>query len=150
MVRCICTCRLHPFRDELLLTANPAPSVKGNEYAYCPSLGASLLFTLLFALTTIGHVVQAAMFKKSFCWVLIMSGIWQTVSFVLRDISIYSPTNESIYDPSYVLVLLAPLWTNAFIFMCCARIVYFFFPSHRIAKIKATWLSVIFVLLDIS
>lgn len=112
-------------------------------------MGASILFSILFGFTTIGHVLQAAIYRSSFCWVLIMSAIWQMAAFVIRCISIMNPTDEAIGNVTYCLVLLAPLWTNAFCFMVLARLVHMFMPKHRILRIKGSWLAVLFVGLDI-
>lgn len=113
-------------------------------------MGASILFSILFGFTTIGHIWQAAHYKKPFTWVLIMSAIWQTLAFVIRCISIMKPTNVPINNVTYCLVLLAPLWTNAFCYMVVARLVHMYMPRHRIMRIKGSWLASIFVLLDIT
>lgn len=113
-------------------------------------MGASILFAILFGLTTIVHIWQAAHYKKPFCWVLIMSAIWQTAAFIVRCISIMNPTNVAINDVTYCLVLLAPLWTNAFSYMVLARLVHMYMPNHRILRIKGSWLSAMFVFFDIS
>jgi hypothetical protein len=111
-------------------------------------MGASILFSILFGFTTIGHIWQAAHYKKPFCWVLIMSAIWQTLAFIIRCVSIMYPTDNVINNVTYVLVLLAPLWTNAFCYMVVARLVHMYMPNHRIWRIKGSWLALIFVLLD--
>jgi len=48
------------------------------NYAYCPSFGAAILFSCLFGITTVAHVIQANLYKKPFAWVLIMGGCWET------------------------------------------------------------------------
>jgi hypothetical protein len=48
-----------------------------------------------------------------------------------------------------VLVLLAPLWVNAFDYMVLGRMIQHFVPNHSIFGIRASTLSVYFVLLDI-
>jgi hypothetical protein len=113
-------------------------------------MSASILFSILFGLTTSGHIFQAAHYKKPFCWVLIMSATWQTLAFIIRCVSIMNPTDVTVNNVTYCLVLLAPLWTNAFCFMVMARLVHMYMPNHRIAKIKGSWLASIFVLLDIT
>jgi hypothetical protein len=107
------------------------------------------LFAILFGLTTIGHCWQAVHYRASYTWVLIMSAIWQTVAFIVRCIAIIHPTNEPINNITYVLVLLAPLWTNAFCFMVMARLVHMFMLQNRIFRLKGSWLGVLFVILDI-
>jgi hypothetical protein len=82
--------------------------------------------------------------------VLIMSCLWQLGAYIARCFSIYDPRNNTKYNASFALTLLAPLWTNAFVFMCLGRMVYFYMPDGRLFKIKGQWLGVIFVCLDVS
>lgn len=112
-------------------------------------MGASILFAFLFALTLVGHCWQAVHYRAGYTWVLIMSAIWQTLAFIIRCIGIVNPTNEVINNITYCLVLLAPLWNNAFCFMVMARLVHMFMPRHRILRLKGSVLAVIFVFLDI-
>jgi hypothetical protein len=121
-----------------------------NQFTYCPSIGASILFSILFGFTMIYHIYQAAVYHTSFCWVLIMSATWQTAAFIIRCFSIEDPTNVVVNDVTYCLVLLAPLWTNAFCFMVMARLTHMFMPDKRILGIKGSRLGVYFVILDIS
>ncbi|KAF2472673.1 uncharacterized protein BDR25DRAFT_312599 [Lindgomyces ingoldianus] len=119
------------------------------QFAYCPSMGASILFAILFGLTLFGHCLQAVHYRAFYTWVLIMSAIWQTLAFIIRCIGIMNPTNEAINNVTYCLVLLAPLWINAFCFMVMARLVHMFLPHHRIFRVKGSWLAALFVFLDI-
>lgn len=112
-------------------------------------MGASILFAILFGFTLIGHVYQAVHYRAIYTWVLIMGTLWQVLAFISRCIGIMKPTNELVNNISYVLVLLAPLWINAFCFMVLARMVHMFMPNNRILKLKGSIMAVIFVLLDI-
>ncbi|CAK7264470.1 hypothetical protein SEPCBS57363_001098 [Sporothrix epigloea] len=55
-------------------------------WTFCPNLGASVFFLVLFAGTTAAHVFQAAHYKKTYCWVIIMSSLWQLLTYVFRTI----------------------------------------------------------------
>lgn len=50
---------------------------------------------------------------------------------------------------SSLLVLLAPLWVNAFVYMVFGRMVYFFLPEQKIVGIRAIHMAKWFVWLDI-
>ncbi|KAI8937395.1 hypothetical protein NX059_005122 [Plenodomus lindquistii] len=119
------------------------------QFAYCPSMGASILFSILFGFTLLAHCWQAVHYRAWYTWVLIMSATWQTAAFIIRCIGILNPLNEPVNNATYVLVLLAPLWINAFCFMVMARLVHMFMPQHGILRLKGSWLAIIFVLLDI-
>ncbi|KAJ7276817.1 hypothetical protein C8J57DRAFT_1584124 [Mycena rebaudengoi] len=83
-------------------------------FLYCPSFPAAVLFAALFGLTTILHVIQAIYYRKKFCWVLIMAGTWETGGLCLRVLSVLHPRSEAFGTPSQLLILLAPIWINAF------------------------------------
>lgn len=42
---------------------------------FCPSVGAAFLFTVLFAITTAAHFVQAIVYRKGYSWVIILAGV---------------------------------------------------------------------------
>ncbi|KAJ7487224.1 RTA1 like protein-domain-containing protein [Mycena galericulata] len=109
-----------------------------------------VLFSALFGLTTIAHTVQAIHYRKKFCWVVIMAGIWETAGLVLRVFSVLHTTALGPSIPSQLLILLAPLWINAFLYVLMSRFVYFFVPEKRVGGINARRLSLCFVLLDIT
>jgi len=129
----------------LLLALDEANSL----YAFCPSLGAAILFAVLYCLTTLFHIFQAVKFRTAFCWVIIMSGTWQTVAYIFRSLSILSPTSQGFYDPQFILILVAPLWTNAFVFMVLGRLVHNCLPDQKLVGIKGRWFGYIFVTMDI-
>jgi len=120
------------------------------NYNYCPSLGAAVLFSVLFGLSTIMHLTQAIKYRKKFCWVIVVGGSWETAGFVFRAISTQNITSDTFVFPSQILILLSPLWINAFDYMILGRIVYCFLPAKKIFGIKAARLALCFVLLDVT
>ncbi|PVH74454.1 hypothetical protein DL98DRAFT_429414 [Cadophora sp. DSE1049] len=126
-------------------------------WTYCPSLPLSAVFAALYSFTTAFHIYQARKFRKTFCWVLIMGAIWETAAFVIRCISIENPTVEGVYDPQFILILLAPLWINAFVYMVLGRMVYFFLGKGsgeggggKMYGIRAERMAMVFVGLDLA
>ncbi|KAJ6611249.1 RTA1 like protein-domain-containing protein [Mycena sp. CBHHK59/15] len=120
------------------------------NFLYCPSFPAAVLFSALFGLTTLAHIAQAIHYRKKFCWVVIMAGIWETGGLVLRVFSVLNTTSATFGTPSQLLILLAPLWINAFLYVLMSRVVYFFVPEKHVLGISARRLSLCFVLLDIT
>jgi len=108
-----------------------------------------MLFAILFGLTTIAHIYQARKYRNTFAWTLIMGGIWETTSFVIRCISTQLPKSQGAYDPHFILFLLAPLWINAFDYMLLGRMVYFYLPDKKLFGIRATRMTLCFVALDL-
>jgi RTA1 like protein len=138
----------------------PSWSVMGNStcldpnspdaiWPYCPNEGAAIFFAILFLGTTVANIYFAAKYRLSFCWVLIMGAIWELVGFGMRAAATQYQQSMALYTPMLLLVLLAPLWINAFVYMLFARIVYYFDESQKVAFIPATRLGVLFICLDI-
>ena len=116
---------------------------------FCPSLGASILFIVLFTATTVIHLIQAIFYKKPYCWVIVVSGLLQAVTYVFRTISIETPSNFPYYATWFVVILVAPLWTNAFAYMVFGRIVWTYTDDHQVWGVKAQYYGFGFVVLDI-
>ncbi|KAJ7748794.1 RTA1 like protein-domain-containing protein [Mycena maculata] len=151
MVKVVCLGEPNPCSPIGFLTSGALdPHNPNYNFLYCPSFPAAVLFSALFGLTTIGHFIQAAYYRKRFCWVIIMAGIWETAGLILRVLSVLHTTSSAYGTPSQLLILLAPLWINAFLYMLMSRVVYLFVPEKRIAGISAQRLSLCFVLLDIT
>ena len=120
-----------------------------NLWSYYPSFGAAILFSILFGMTMVIHVVQARIYRKRFCWVIIMAGIWETTGFILRTLSTRNQINMGLYIPEELFILLAPIWVNAFVYMTLGRMVYYFLPERKIWGISASKLAKYFVCIDI-
>jgi RTA1 like protein len=130
------------------LTAS-ALSDPNMQWNYCPSIAAATTFAVLFGILTLAHLLQAIIYRKIFCWVICMASAWETTGFALRLMGARNPLIQMYAVGSNLLVLLAPLWINAFAYMVTARMVYYWLPNKRVWKIKARTLSVWFVCLDI-
>jgi len=72
-----------------------------------------------------------------------------TVAFILRNISIIQPNNKGIYEAQFILILIAPLWINAFDYMLLGRMIWYFLPEKKVFGIKAQWCAGVFVISDI-
>ncbi|KAI5463524.1 RTA1 like protein-domain-containing protein [Mariannaea sp. PMI_226] len=118
-------------------------------YNFYPNFNGNLAFAVLFGLTTIIHLVQAIIYKKRYCWVVIMGAAWELAAFVVKTIGAHSQQNLSFVIWGTLLFLLAPLWINAFAYMTVARMVYFRMPDKKIWGIRAIRLGTLFIWLDI-
>ncbi|KAJ5908232.1 hypothetical protein N7495_000914 [Penicillium taxi] len=116
---------------------------------FCPSIVAAYIFVVIFGLTTVTHVGQAIIYRKFYCWVISMSGFIQFLTYIFRIISINNPASYGNYAAWFVLILIAPLWTNAFVYMVMGRMVWNFTDDARIGRVRPWWLGVFFVTLDI-
>ncbi|KAM3086915.1 hypothetical protein ACMFMG_001035 [Clarireedia jacksonii] len=118
-------------------------------WSFCPNIGASYFFAILFALTTIAHFTQAIISRKGYCWVIITSGTAQFLAYVFRIISIKNPESNGLYSTWFVLILIAPLFTNAFVYMVMGRMVWNYVKDAKIYGITAWRFGLYFVILDI-
>jgi hypothetical protein len=101
--------------------------------------------------------------------------LWQTIAYIFRVISIADPASLGDYAAWFVLILVfyptlnlgpwrpycpptltalawhqvAPLWTNAFVYMIVGRMVWNFVPTAKILGITAWRFGLYFVLLDV-
>jgi hypothetical protein len=126
-----------------------APDDPNNVWNYCPSVPSAIIMFGLFACSTIFHLYQAIRHRKGFCWVLIMGGLWETLSFASRVLSAHKPTEKGVYDASFLLLIIAPLLINAFDYMLLGRMVTYYLPENKLAGIKGSRMGVIFVCFDI-
>ena len=76
-------------------------------------------------------------------------GCWMGNGLLRLPHSQHWQPNESFCTAWFLLMLLAPLWINAYIYMALGRMVYNFTSSARILKLKAWRFGLYFVLLDI-
>ena len=83
-------------------------------------------------------------------WVLIMGAVWEFIAAATRLASIANPTDKSLYSVSFVFLVLAPLWINAFDYIVLGRLIWYYIPERQLAGIKATRLAVYFVIMDIT
>ena len=128
----------------------PAKDDPKSEWpALCPAIGPAYLYAVFFGLTSLAHLAQAVIYRKGYSWVLTMSGLWQTAAYIFRIISIKNVDSLGAYSAWFILILLAPLWTNAFVYMVLGRMVFNFTRSAKILGIAAWRFGLYFVLLDI-
>ena len=118
-------------------------------WSYYPSFAAALVFALLFGMSNVIHILQAIRYRKRFCWVIIMAATWETVGFVLRTLSTRNQLSLGLFMPEELLILLAPLWVNAYDYMVLGRMVYYYLPEKKLLGIRAEKFGVCFVCLDI-
>ncbi|KAM0316905.1 hypothetical protein ACHAPQ_011170 [Fusarium lateritium] len=110
-----------------------------SNYFFDPSFAANLAFCVLFGMTTLVHIVQAILFKKRFCWVVIMGATWETVAFAFKTLGSHHQQNIMYITLGQILFLLSPL----------SRMVYFRMPGRELLGIKAIRMTLLFVCLDI-
>ncbi|CAH0024460.1 unnamed protein product [Clonostachys rhizophaga] len=126
----------------------PSDACNAN-YGFYPSFAANCAFAVVFGISFTAHFVQAIAWKKRFCWVLLMGVSWELLAFILRTVGSKDQQNTAYAIAGELFFLLAPLWINAFVYMTAARVVYYAVDDQSVWRIKATWLTQIFVWIDV-
>jgi hypothetical protein len=127
----------------------PAAACNSN-WNYNPNVGLAAFMAVLFGLSFIAHIIQAWYFKKfKLAWTLLMGISWETLGFLLRLGGALDQQNRSLATVQQALILLAPLWLNAFDYVLLGRMMLVFLPELKILRVRATWIAGIFVCLDL-
>ncbi|KAH7016806.1 RTA1 like protein-domain-containing protein [Ilyonectria destructans] len=119
------------------------------NYAFNPSFGANLAFAVLFGLTSSIHLMQAIIYKKRYCWVVIMGALWELAGFAIKTVGSRNQQELSLAIWGQLFFLLAPLWINAFAYMTVARMIYFRIPEKKIWGVRAIKMGTLFIWLDV-
>ena len=125
------------------------PNSPDAVWPFCPSPIPAALFCVLFGVLTIGHIYQAIRYRKLYCAIMVIAGIWQVVTYAIREMSVFNQKNDGLYSIWFIMILIAPLWINAFVYMVLARMVWCFLPNKKLGGIRAWKFGTLFVCLDI-
>lgn len=127
------------------------PAACNAVWNFSPSFPAAVFFCILFGVTLICHVFEAILFHKlKLSWTVIMGCSWEFTSFVLRAFGAQDQQNTMYNFWSSFLVLLGPLWINAFIYMTLGRMIWLYLqPSAVVFGVRAKNMARIFVGCDI-
>jgi hypothetical protein len=118
-------------------------------WVYFPNFTAAVAFSVLFGILTIAHLAQAILYRNGICWVIIMAALWETCAYAFRALGSKSQQSSGIATVAQILVLVAPIWVNAFAYMVFARVVHFYSPTRKVWFFSPSSLALIFVTLDI-
>jgi hypothetical protein len=125
------------------------PEACNAQWAYSPSISAAIAFSVLFGILGVAQTALAIIYRKGFCWVMIMATGWELTAFVTRAIAAHNQQSVALSFVSNIFFLLAPLWLNAFAYMAAGRMIWTFHPEQKIWKVKAVSIGKYFVWLDI-
>ncbi|CAN9216184.1 unnamed protein product [Alternaria alternata] len=78
-----------------------------------------------------------------------MASLWETGAYAFRALGSKDQQSSGIATVAQILVLVAPIWVNAFAYMVFARIVHFYSPTRKVWFLSPSILALNFVTLDI-
>ncbi|KAJ8107812.1 hypothetical protein OPT61_g8604 [Boeremia exigua] len=118
-------------------------------WLYFPKFAAAVAMSILFGMLTIAHLGQAVAYRNGYCWVVIMAALWETGAYAFRALGSKDQQSSGIALVAQILVLVAPIWVNAFVYMVFARVVHFYSPTRRVLFFSPSTLALVFVTLDV-
>ena len=78
-----------------------------------------------------------------------MAAAWETAGYAFRIVSVTKQMNSEVATAQQLLILLAPLWINAFAYMVLGRMIHFFLTPDKVMGIRARSVTKMFVWFDI-
>jgi len=92
-------------------------------YRYTPSLAAAAIFTVCFSVTTAVHIWQMARFRAWFFVPFVLGGLMESLGYIGRVISTKDIWNLTPFITQSTLLLVAPAFFAASIYMSLRRII---------------------------
>ncbi|PSN72725.1 RTA1-domain-containing protein [Corynespora cassiicola Philippines] len=113
-------------------------------YRYEPSLAAAIIFVVLFSVTTLLHMFQSFR-KRAWFFIPFLIGGWcEIVGYIGRVLSSKDQEDRTAFIMQTLLLLLAPAFYAASVYMILARII-ILTDGQPFALVRPTWLTKIFV-----
>ncbi|CAI7640297.1 unnamed protein product [Penicillium palitans] len=127
-----------------------APPVGWIAYDYYPSMGAAVVFIVLFAIVTLMHTFHLFRTRTWFFIPLLIGGYFELVGYIGRAMSSKQSPDWTIgpYVMQSTLLLIAPALFAASIYMELGRII-IMVKGERLALIRVNWMTKIFVAGDV-
>ncbi|KAF5013711.1 hypothetical protein FDECE_310 [Fusarium decemcellulare] len=121
-----------------------------NYYRYEPSLAAAIIFTIIFALSSMLHLYQIVKTRTWFFFPFLIGSLFEAVGFIGRAIGAEEAPDYTF--PPYVmqnlLLLLGPTCYAASIYMILGRLIRLL-DAESYSLIRSNWLTKIFLLGDV-
>ncbi|KAH8587910.1 putative RTA1 domain protein [Bisporella sp. PMI_857] len=123
---------------------------KYKYYHYNPSKAAAVIFTVLFLLTSLFHLVQTIRQRTWYFLAIVVGGFMEAVGYAARIKSSLETPNWKLgpYIMQALLILVAPALVAATIYMILGRII-LVSGGEQYSLIKKKWLTKIFVAGDV-
>ncbi|KAK6812550.1 hypothetical protein RU639_011697 [Aspergillus parasiticus] len=117
-------------------------------YPYNPSQTAGYAFMAIFGITTVAHIILMFPYKAAYFIPLILGGICETFGYYGRAWSHNNRTLISSWALQQMLILCAPPFVAATIYMVLGRIIRAFDAEH-LSPMRPKRITVLFVLNDV-
>ncbi|KAF7718086.1 Uncharacterized protein PECH_002423 [Penicillium ucsense] len=115
-------------------------------YYFTPSMAAAVIFTLLFASSSILHLYQLVRTRTWFMIPFCIGAVLETIGYIGRILSSKEAPDftKGPYIMQSALILIAPAFLAASIYMTLGRIIHML-DAEKLSLIRVGWLTKIFV-----
>ncbi|CAN6599967.1 protein Rta1p [Trichomonascus vanleenenianus] len=117
-------------------------------YGYAPTLGATVLFIVLFALTTFHHAYVVIRHKCLYFIPFVVGGAFQVIGYGVRVYSANHRTDVGPYAAEQVFILLPPALYAASIYMTLGRLLTYIHAEFA-SIVRVKWMTRTFVVGDV-
>ncbi|RAK95689.1 RTA1 domain-containing protein, partial [Aspergillus ibericus CBS 121593] len=117
-------------------------------YRYTPSLAAAIAFTAIFGILSLLHLYRVLHHRTYFFIPFLLGLIFETVGYLARIFSHYSPKSLTPYIIQTMLILVAPPLFAASIYMTLGRLITRL-HAESTSLVPVRWLTKVFVVGDI-
>ncbi|GFF80529.1 protein RTA1 [Aspergillus udagawae] len=117
-------------------------------YPYTPSNTAGYAFMAIFGIATVVHIILMFPYRAAYFIPLVLGGICESFGYYGRAWSHQDRTEIGSWALQEMLILCAPPFIAATIYMVLGRIIRAFNAEHH-SSIRTKWLTTIFVLNDV-
>ncbi|CEL02901.1 hypothetical protein ASPCAL04064 [Aspergillus calidoustus] len=122
-------------------------------YNYDPSVGAAIVFAVLYGAAFVGTVVQWIRFRPVVWLVMVISAAMEAVGYIARCISTRDVSARTVYVLQFALLILAPVLMAGALYVLFGRIIFLVVPKEqrtfKICWVPPRWVTPIFVGFDI-
>ncbi|KJA17990.1 hypothetical protein HYPSUDRAFT_45711 [Hypholoma sublateritium FD-334 SS-4] len=119
-----------------------------SRYGYTPSRVATIVFVVLFGISSILHLGQAVKYRTWFMLITaFLSGVMETVGWAARFYSSFHPTNTMAYTIQTSVLVLAPTPLLAANFVIFGRLIRQL--GERYSRIKPRFYTILFTSCDV-
>ena len=122
--------------------------LKSLIWHYDPSLALCVIAVILFALSTLWHIVQIFKYKQKFFVFFVLGGILQVIGYVARIGCIHDLNNTNYYVVHTLGVLLAPIFYAISIYSLLGKIINYI-GADDLSPIRPSRITCIFVVGDL-
>jgi len=95
------------------------------------------------------HPAQSVHYKRRNATIITMGAVLETTAFVLRLLVVRTLGPTHIYEAQFILILVVPMFMNAYDFMQLGALVNYFLPDKQLIGISGRKIAWCFVRLDI-